>query len=410
MRILGQSRRRYSGPTSQSNREREVQLTGAKIKLDTMLGPAWRNEVEVRRSEIAGRIAGRTDVVMFGSGYLGRHVYRDLDALPFNVVAFVDNDSTLWGSSIDGLEILSPEDAVARFGQDALWLITIYTNSRVIEQCRALGVPWVTCAELSWVLPEPHPQSLVFGSPERLASSAMEIEAAASIWADAESQAEYRSQVRWRFLLDYAALRPPRPMAELYFPSDLIRPLPDEVFVDCGAFTGDTIEAFIAGRGGQFGQIVAVEPDPLNCRALQDRVDGWSRSGVGPIRIEPLAVGSRRGRLQFEATGTAGSSIGSGLDIVEVAPLDELCADLRPTYFKFDVEGAEHDALVGASGTIRSNRPVLAVCLYHRPEDLWDIPLLVRSLVPEYRLHVRRHSDERWETVLYAVPPGREVS
>jgi FkbM family methyltransferase len=375
-----------------------------------MLGDDWRHEADRRRSEITRRIAGREDVILFGSGYLGRHVQRDLGALPFNVLAFVDNNRALWGSEIDGLEVLGPDDAAARFGQDVLWLITIYTNSRVIEQCRALGVPWITCAELSWALPEPHPQNFVFGAPERLAGFAREIETAASIWADADSEAEYRSQVRWRFLLDYRALRTPRPMAEIYFPGDLIRPLPDEAFVDCGAFTGDTIEAFIAARGRRFSQIMAVEPDPLNCRVLQDRVDDWSRSGVGPIRIEPLAVGSHRGRLQFETTGTAGSSVGSGLDTVEVAPLDELCADFRPTYFKFDVEGAEHDALVGASATIRANSPVLAVCLYHRPEDLWDIPLLVRSLVPEYRLHVRRYSDERWETVLYAVPPGRDLS
>ena len=96
--------------------------------------------------------------------------------------------------------------------------------------------------------------------------------------------------------------------------------------------------------------------------------------------------------------------------MVEVAPLDEILADCRPTYVKFDVEGAEHDALVGASETIRANMPVLAVCLYHKPQDLWDIPLLVRSIRPDYRMHVRRYSDERWETVLYAVPPDRDLA
>jgi FkbM family methyltransferase len=375
-----------------------------------MLGRGWRDDVDQHRSEITERVGGRTDVVLFGSGYLGTHVNRDLGGLPFNVLAFVDNDSALWGSEIDGLEILSPKDAAERFGHQVLWLITIYTNSRVIEQCRSLGVPWVTCAELSWVLPEPHPPSFVFGAPERLAGFSQEIETGASIWADADSEAEYRSQVRWRFLLDYAALRTPRSMSELYFPGDLVRPRPDEVFVDCGAFTGDTIDAFVAARGGQFSQIVAVEPDPLNCAALRDRIDAWSGSSRDRVRVAPVAVGSHRGRLRFETTGTAGSSVGGGDDTVEVAPLDEILADLTPTYIKFDVEGAEHDALVGGSGTISANMPVLAVCLYHRPEDLWDLPLLVRSLRPDYRLYVRRHSDERWETVLYAIPPDRDLS
>jgi FkbM family methyltransferase len=382
-------------------------MKGSSVDLDQLLGPDWPQQVESRRSEIVERVGGRTDVVLFGTGYLGRHVLADLDGLPFKPVAFVDNNPDLWGSEIGGIEVLGPDRAAARFGNDALWLITIYTNAKVIEQCRALGVPWVTCAELSWLLPEPLPNSFVFGIPDRLAESAPEIVTAASIWADSESEAEYRSQIRWRFLLDYSALGSPRPVAETYFPNDLIRESATDVFVDCGAFTGDSIEAFLAARGGVFKEIVGIEPDAITCRTLRGRIDEWKRAGIGPIRVEPVAVGSHRGTLQFNITGTAGSRVGSGTETVVVAPLDELLANDKPTYMKFDVEGAEHDAIVGGSGTIRAYAPVLAVCLYHRPEDLWDIPLLVRSLRPDYRMYVRRYSDERWETVLYAIPPHR---
>ena len=382
-------------------------MTESAVTLDALLGSDWRDAAVHRKVEISRRIAGRTDVLLFGTGYLGLHLLGDLEGLPFKPLAFVDNNAALWGSEIEGLEVVGPDAAAARFGQSALWLIAIYTNSKVIEQCRALGIPWVTCAELSWVLPEPHPSSLVFGLPEHLAESAREIEEVASIWADPESEAEYRSQLRWRFLLDYDALRPPRPVAETYFPEDLILPLADEVFVDCGAFTGDTIEAFMAVRGRRFDRIVAVEPDAVNRRVLQRRIDDWDRSGIGPIQVAPVAVGAKRGKLQFATTGTAGSRVGSGSETVDVAPLDEILAECRPTFIKFDVEGAEHDALVGGSQSIRDNLPVLAVCLYHRPEDLWDLPLLIRSLGPGYRLYLRRYSDERWETVCYAVPLER---
>lgn len=385
-------------------------MTDTAVQLEHMLGRDWRQAVETRRAEIIGRIAGRKDVLLFGTGYLGRHVLADMRDLPYRVVGFVDNNRQLWGSEIEGIEVLGPDEAVRRFGDRALWLITIYTNSRVIEQCRALGVPWVTCAELSWVLAEPHPNSFIFGTPERLAESSRQIEEAASIWADAESRAEYESQIRWRFLLDYSALSSPRPVVETYFPDDLIRPLGDEVFVDCGAFTGDTIEAFLTARSGDFREIIGIEPDAVNCRALRDRIAKWTMSGTGPIRVEPVAVGSRRGTLTFDTTGTAGSRVGTGTEIVEVAPLDALLANAEPTYIKFDVEGAEHDAIVGGSETIRANMPVLAVCLYHQPHDLWDLPLLVRSIRPDYRLYLRRYSDERWEQILYAVPPDRVLT
>ena len=378
--------------------------------LEEMLGSDWLTTAANRRDEIEGRVDGRTDVLLFGAGALGRQMLVDLAGLPFTPVAFVDNDARRWGSDVDGLPVLSPDQAVSRIGRRALWLITVYTNSAVIAQCQRLAMPWITCAELSWIVGEPRPQSLVFGTPEQLAKSADSIAAASDIWADDESATEYRAQVRWRFLLDYASLPTPRPSTETYFPDDLVRPLPDEVFVDCGALTGDTIEIFLAKRAAQFKRIVAIEPDIISCRALDERVRNWSRSGLGPIDIEPVAIGSRRERRTFESTGTVTSKLGSGADVVDVVPLDEILLGRHPTYIKFDIEGAEHDALLGASATLRSDMPVLAVSAYHKPEDLWDLPLLIQSIRPDYRLYLRRYSDERWETVLYAVPPGRVPS
>jgi FkbM family methyltransferase len=373
--------------------------------LDEMLGAGWRSQAEARRSEIASRAAGRTAVVLFGTGALGRQVHADLP-VPYRVVAFVDNNPTVWGTTVLGTDVLSPDEAKARFG-NALWLITIYTNYHVIQQCDQLGVPWMTCAELSWILPEPHAESFKFGGPGSLEPFRRDIEAASSIWADDDSEAEYIAQVRWRFLLDYASLGRPRPPAETYFPEDLIRPLTDEVFVDCGAYTGDTIDAFLAVRGGQFGEIVAIEPDVANCDALSRRMEADYPADAARIRVEPVALGSTPGRLSFDASGTVRSKIGTGAATVQVATMDELLAGTAPTYVKYDIEGAEHDALVGGAATIAAHAPVLAVSLYHKPEDLWDLPLLVRSIQPAYRLYARRYSDERWEHVLYAVPPER---
>src|SRR5437879_2601667 len=137
-------------------------MTDSAIGLNAILGSDWRDAIKRRRAEITRRVAGRTNVVLFGAGYLGRHVRADMDSLPLTPVAFVDNNSAIWGSEIEGLEVVSPDDAVERFGQNVVWLITVYTNSEVIEQCRALLVPWVTCAELSWILPEPNPKSFIF--------------------------------------------------------------------------------------------------------------------------------------------------------------------------------------------------------------------------------------------------------
>jgi hypothetical protein len=72
-----------------------------------------------------------------------------------------------------------------------------------------------------------------------------------------------------------------------------------------------------------------------------------------------------------------------------------------------DIEGTEPDTLLGASQIIASRAPVLAICLYHAQEHLWQIPLLIQSLNKDYNFFLRRYADECWEIVCYAVPKNR---
>lgn len=74
------------------------------------------------------------------------------------------------------------------------------------------------------------------------------------------------------------------------------------------------------------------------------------------------------------------------------------------SFIKMDIEGAEMDALHGAAELIKSKKPKLAICIYHKLEDLWEIPLYIRSLVVGYDFYVRQHTPLYLETVLYAIP------
>ncbi|EOS66974.1 FkbM family methyltransferase [Oscillibacter sp. 1-3] len=93
--------------------------------------------------------------------------------------------------------------------------------------------------------------------------------------------------------------------------------------------------------------------------------------------------------------------------VVPVATIDEIVEKENPkvTMIKMDIEGSELEALKGAKKTIQRNKPKLAICIYHKPEDMLEIPLYIKSLVPEYKLYVRHHSNSNVETVLYAVRP-----
>ncbi len=92
---------------------------------------------------------------------------------------------------------------------------------------------------------------------------------------------------------------------------------------------------------------------------------------------------------------------------IQCLAIDEAFANVPVDYVKLDIEGAEAAALEGMRATIAKYRPRLAISSYHRPGDIWDIPLLLRSLLPDAEIHMRQHYPNTYEIVTYAIPPGR---
>lgn len=185
-----------------------------------------------------------------------------------------------------------------------------------------------------------------------------------------------------------------------YFPRGIIGLSDREVFVDGGAYSGDTLLAFIRKTNGRYARCDAFEPEPASAARLLALA---GRQGFRDVRVIGKGLWSKPDALRFAASeGPSISAIsGTGNTSVEVEALDNVSPDA--TFIKLDVEGAELEALRGAAGTIKRNRPKLAVCLYHKPGDLFEIPLFIKSLVPEYRLYLRQHQPVSCETVLYAV-------
>ena len=93
----------------------------------------------------------------------------------------------------------------------------------------------------------------------------------------------------------------------------------------------------------------------------------------------------------------------NGKETIEAASIDQMCGLEKVTFIKMDIEGSEREALKGAERVILRDKPRLAICVYHKWEDLYEIPMMVKRMAPEYRLYLRHHSDTAMETVLYAV-------
>lgn len=187
---------------------------------------------------------------------------------------------------------------------------------------------------------------------------------------------------------------------EQYFPKGIIELTDHEVFVDGGAYTGDTLLTFMRLTGGRCARACAFEPDPATSERLRATVE---RRGLRGVTVRNKGLWSAPATLPFAVWhGTSASAVsGAGEVSVLAETIDQTAPDA--TFIKLDVEGAELEALKGAAATIKRNRPKLAVCVYHKPEDLFEIPLFIKALVPEYRLYLRQHQPVACETVLYAV-------
>jgi FkbM family methyltransferase len=243
--------------------------------------------------------------------------------------------------------------------------------------------------------------------PHRIYEDSQAIKSAYELLADAESRAQYLSQLSY-LLSDMRSLEvSPVGGPDWYFPRDLFELSDREVFVDCGAYDGDSLICFLEACGGRYGEIMAFECDPMVIPRLEDRVSALPRASRDLVHIVPKAVGASRGSLRFNSDGSPEARLSaSGAITVECVTLDEALADMRPTFIKMDIEGAEGDALEGAARTIRENRPILAVCIYHRQSDFYRLPAKIHGMCPGYTLFLRRQPGAG-DLVCFAVPNER---
>ncbi len=187
-----------------------------------------------------------------------------------------------------------------------------------------------------------------------------------------------------------------------YFSQDFYPISSDEVLFDCGAFTGDTIEDFVTFTNKKYKKIVAFEPDEKNVK----RLNAFINNKIENVVVIQKATGDKNGKVAFLNNGNMFSKT---VDVkkcsdelsVDIVRLDNYI-DFHPTLIKMDIEGAELESLIGASQIIKTQKPKLAICIYHMPFDFYEIPKFLKSLVPEYKFKVRQHEPGFCETVLYA--------
>lgn len=384
-------------------------------RLDDLLAESVEQAV-ARESSRYLRVAGdaRRPVVLLGSGGLGRRTLAGLRALGIEVLAFTDNAPARWGSEVDGVPVIPPDEAASRFGASAVFVVSIwraeggFRTDALVDELRARGCERVArIGELYWAHPERFLPYYGIDLPSRALAQKDAIRRAFAMLADDDSRREFVEQLRWRLHLDAGGLRGDA-TTPIYFPADVVSLRADEVLVDAGGYDGDTVRAFVEASGGRFERVMTFEPDPAN----RVRLEAYAGGLAGRVEVFPFALGATDGHVTFSADGTAAARLSDedgGLR-VELRRLTSVAGAERATFFKLDIEGAEPGALAGAEPILRRNRPILAVSAYHEQGHLWQLALQLGEVLPTgYRWHLRAYSQEGFDLVLYAVPSERAV-
>ncbi len=171
---------------------------------------------------------------------------------------------------------------------------------------------------------------------------------------------------------------------------------------DLGAYNGDSAREAMARFDLDF--ILAAEPDRRNFRKLSE----WSQTVTDcVVECHPVAICDTVGEAAFDDSGNRNAGLCTGRTRVTVptSTPDDLLNGRDVDYVKFDIEGAERAGLLGTAETIRRCKPALRIALYHKSADLFELPLLLHRMAPDYDLYLtRERSVPAWDIDLIAIP------
>lgn len=285
------------------------------------------------------------NIIIFGAGKVGKEVLYWLNSIGYQAEAFCDNDLKKIGSSVEGHLVISVEKLKRDFQNSIIIIAVLQGHAEIKRQLASLNI------SLHYIY-------------EYEANSLM------SSWGTP------------------------------YFDPDIFEFSEKEIFVDAGAFHGETTIEFTK-RCPLYEKVYSFEPDRINFSKLISDM----QNNITDVEWINAGLWNENRTLYFERGGDNGTGAcikHDGKERVSVVSLDHVLNGAKVTYIKMDIEGAELEALEGAKETIKKYKPKLAICVYHKYQDILAIPEYILELLPEYKLKLRHYTTYLYDTILYA--------
>lgn len=363
-------------------------------------------------------------ILLYGMGNGADKIIAVCEAYGIPVADFFASDGFVRGHSFHGKVVLSFSQACEKYGTENMIVLLSFASSRpeVLETIQRVA------SVCEMYIPDVPVCGTELFNAAFCESHLDEITAARSLFADEESRRVYDGIIEYKLTGRMDVLR-----ATESEPVDAYRYiLHAESFVtaaDLGAYNGDSIRD-LGQYAPRLRDVIAMEPDRRNFRKLTEYATALREAG-DTLTVHPVQAGawSHTATLIFHGSGNRnagltdapteakGNILPSTADNpyfgktaeVPVTALDTVAEDILEghthiDYIKYDVEGAETEALLGSRRIIERDTPALLVSAYHRSADLFRLPLLVHELNPDYKLYLRRMAGvPAWDINLYAI-------
>lgn len=347
----------------------------------------------------------QSPVVIYGAGNTGKVLCEYLSHKGYSILAFLDANAKQ-SFCIQNVPVHTLEAWCSQNSTDDVTVIVAIHNYKVemlpvLTNLKARGFKRIVAMpEFTNIFPEDQPARFWLAPYDTYRKNINKIEKFLSLLAEEKSRDWAERILKFRIAGDYEVL--PVPIyKEHYSPKDIPAWKNPLRLIDCGAYTGDTIK--FLSDGYVLEAVAAFEPDLANYQHLAEFA-----KDINSINF-PCGVSSKTEVLRFNAGDGEGSHISSsGEQLIQCVTLDDAIPNFAPSLIKMDIEGAEIDALIGAKNIICKHLPGLAISLYHTPEHLWEIPLLIHSWNLGYEFYIRGHAYNTFETVLYAIPENKK--
>lgn len=340
-------------------------------------------------------------IYIYGAYKVGSYIAGQARQAGIEIHGFLDRDAAKKGSFIDGVEVFFPTDLDLRN-----LAVVVASGQHSNEICAGLvGVcdKVMNLHEFAYTVGAGHGPEKYFSSvAHQPIDEAYRYISTFLRLGDERSREVFNGLIGKRTMLSLASTGEIKsPAQDEYFDKDFVAAEQAHYFVDAGAFTGDTL-ANLERHFGPVKQAYLFEPEmPPYYEALKrfaERENVWVFNmglDATPSRFEynPALSCNVLGEIE----GPISSSI---VSYIQGVPLDALVSG-KVGLFKLDIEGMEERALMGAAAVIKREKPVLAVCAYHRADDYWKLIDVVDSLRPDYRVAIRHYADILHDITLY---------